>query len=70
MWSMNVMHIAVHNTQHKCELRAEVKGSRQRTGELTLIFGGIEVDLHDAAGTNGDAGRGMYCLVLALSFEI
>jgi hypothetical protein len=50
--------VLVHNTAHKAELRADIKGNRQRTGELTLIFSGMEIDLHDAAQANGDAGRG------------
>ena len=48
----------MHNTQHKCELRVDVKGTRQRTGELNLVFGGIEVELADAARANGESGRG------------
>lgn len=52
------LNLAVHNTQHKCELRMEVKGTRQRTGELNIIFGGIEVNLADAARANGEPGRG------------
>ena len=36
--------VAVQNVSHSVEVRNEVKGSRQKTGELNLIFSGMEVD--------------------------
>lgn len=34
----------MQNVSHSVEIRNEVKGSRQKTGELNLTFSGMEVD--------------------------
>lgn len=38
------LRVVVQNVSHTVDLKNEMKGSRHKTGEVNLIFSGMEVD--------------------------
>jgi len=49
----------VHNTSHKVDLKTEMKsGGRQKTGELQVIFSGLEINMDTVTAPQQNGGNG------------